>query len=161
MCTSTHVEVKVFGILHLVYMQLCSKCYLLVYIAVRQWSTYGTYSHILVPMYLSTYLAYLAYKIIYFYLPCQIVVRHNLSPTSIILAIFIYFTTANSNATATLQTRWDIGDQHHRASRSDLKTNITIYLGLPTRLLASKNNNFVPPSRTFNKYVDSTIHSAS
>jgi hypothetical protein len=43
------------------------------------------------------------------YLPCQIV-------EPIILAILIYFT--NCNATTTLQTQSDIGDQYHKSIKA-------------------------------------------
>ncbi len=60
----------------------------------------------------------------------------------------------------TLQTQWGmISTTEHR--EQDLKTKIGIYLGLPTRLRESENNNYLVQELAMNteNYVDSTIHS--
>jgi hypothetical protein len=91
------------------------------YKAVSLWSTY---IYILVSIFLPTYQPTLHIRTKY----------HNV--LYLWFSLLYYFT--NSNATATLQTQWDIGDQHHRTSRAWSTDE-----GLCRRLRGSENYNFV------------------
>ena len=112
------------------------------------------YLHIVVPIYLPTYQPTLHIRTTY--LPCQRIVPHNLLHQRSSYTLLI----------VTLQQRYRhngilvISTTEHR--EPDLQTKIAIYLGLPTRLRGSENNNFVQGlAMNTENYVDSTIHSAS
>ena len=112
------------------------------------------YLHIVVPIYLPTYQPTLHTRTIY--LSCQRIVPHNLLHQRSSYTLLI----------VTLQQRYRhngilvISTTEHR--EPDLQTKIAIYLGLPTRLRGSENNNFVQGlAMNTENYVDSTIHSAS